>query len=370
MTETKKIKINLDKESYDIHIGANLSDEIPNIVSKLTSRNKIFLICDESLGSLILPQVKNSLSKAGFEIFVCFVKSGESSKSFEILEKTIAELLDNGIERSDTLIALGGGVIGDLAGFISSIIYRGINFIQIPTTLLAQVDSSVGGKTAINVKQGKNLVGSFFQPKAVITDVNYLSSLSDREIKCGISEIIKYGIIGDKSFFYWLKENISKLKKLDHECLIHAIEKSCQMKADIVQKDEKEKGERALLNLGHTFGHALEKHFTKDGVLLHGEAVAIGMAYAAKFSFNIGVLEQDECDMIIDLISDSGLPTSINDIKGEITKQEILNLMMYDKKRVNQKNTLILIKKIGESFINKNITDEEIIDFFDKESIQ
>ena len=212
MTETKKIKINLDKESYDIHIGTNLSDEIPNIVSKLTSRNKIFLICDESLGSLILPQVKNSLSKAGFEIFVCFVKSGESSKSFEILEKTIAELLDNGIERSDTLIALGGGVIGDLAGFASSIIYRGINFIQIPTTLLAQVDSSVGGKTAINVKQGKNLVGSFFQPKAVITDVNYLSSLSDREIKCGISEIIKYGIIGDRSFFYWLKENISKLK--------------------------------------------------------------------------------------------------------------------------------------------------------------
>ena len=351
MTKTKTITINLDKNSYDIHIGKNLANKIPNIISSFVEKNKIFLICDESLGSIILPEIKNSFIEAGFEVFVSFVQSGEKSKSFESLELTISELLDNGIERNDTVIAIGGGVIGDLAGFISSIIYRGINFIQVPTTLLAQVDSSVGGKTAINVKQGKNLIGSFYQPKAVITDVSFLSSLSEREIKCGLSEIIKYGVIGDRDFFNWLKENVNNLAKLNQDCLIYAIEKSCSMKANIVQKDEKEEGDRALLNFGHTFGHALEKHFTKNEVLLHGEAVAIGMAYASKFSSNIGALKQDECDEIINLISDIGLPISINDIKGEITIEEIINLMKFDKKRVNQKNTLILLNRIGEAFI-------------------
>ena len=370
MTKTKTIKINLDRNSYDIHIGENLASEIPNIISPFVKRNKIFLICDESLGSIILPEIKNSFIEAGFELFVSFVQSGENSKSFESLELTISELLDNGIERNDTVIAIGGGVIGDLAGFISSIIYRGINFIQVPTTLLAQVDSSVGGKTAINVKQGKNLIGSFYQPKAVITDVSFLSSLSEREIKCGLSEIIKYGVIGDRDFFNWLKENVDNLTKLNQDCLIYAIEKSCSMKANIVQKDEKEEGDRALLNFGHTFGHALEKHFTKNEALLHGEAVAIGMVYASKFSSNIGVLKKDECNEIINLISDIGLPISINDIKGEITKEEILNLMMFDKKRVNQKNTLILLNKIGEAFINNNVFDKEIIDFFNMENIQ
>ena len=370
MTKTKTITINLDKNSYDIHIGKNLANKIPIIISPFVEKNKIFLICDESLGSIILPEIKNSFIEAGFEVFVSFVQSGESSKSFESLELTISELLDSGIERNDTVIAIGGGVIGDLAGFISSIIYRGINFIQVPTTLLAQVDSSVGGKTAINVKQGKNLIGSFYQPKAVITDVSFLSSLSEREIKCGLSEIIKYGIIGDRGFFNWLKENVDNLTKLNQDCLIYAIEKSCSMKANIVQKDEKEKGDRALLNFGHTFGHALEKHFTKNEVLLHGEAVAIGMVYAAKFSSNIGALEKDECDEIINLISDIGLPISINDIKDEITKEEILNLMMFDKKRVNQKNTLILLNRIGTAFINNNISDKEIIDFFNMEKIQ
>ena len=370
MTKTKTIKINLDRNSYDIHIGENLANEMPNIISPFVKRKKIFIICDESLGSIILPEIKNSFIEAGYEIFVSYVKSGESSKSFESLELIISELLDNGIERNDTLIALGGGVIGDLAGFISSIIYRGVSFIQIPTTLLAQVDSSVGGKTAINVKQGKNLVGSFYQPKTVITDVSFLSSLSEREIKCGLAEIVKYGIIGDRDFFNWLKENIDNLTKLNQDCLIYAIEKSCSMKANIVQKDEKESGDRALLNFGHTFGHAFEKHFTKNEILLHGEAVAIGMVYATKFSTNIGALKKDECDEIINLISDIGLPISINDIKGEITKEEILNLMMFDKKRVNQKNTLILLNRVGEAFINNNISDKEIIDFFNMENIQ
>ena len=370
MTKTKTITINLNRNSYDIHIGENLANEIPNIISPFVKRNKIFIVCDESLGSIILPEIKNSFIESGFEVFVSFVQSGEKSKSFESLELTISELLDNGIERNDTIIAIGGGVIGDLAGFISSIIYRGINFIQVPTTLLAQVDSSVGGKTAINVKQGKNLIGSFYQPKAVITDVSFLSSLSEREIKCGLSEIIKYGVIGDRDFFYWLKENVDNLTKLNQDCLIYAIEKSCSMKANIVQKDEKEEGDRALLNFGHTFGHALEKHFTKNEVLLHGEAVAIGMSYASKFSSNIGVLNKNECEEIINLISDIGLPISINEIKGEITKEEILNLMMFDKKRVNQKNTLILLNRIGKAFINNNISDKEIIDFFNTENIQ
>ena len=370
MTKMKNINISLTNNSYDIHIGKDLSNEVPKLIAPFMNRRKIFIVCDENIGSIILPKIKQPLLEEGYEVFVTFIKANEDSKSFKILEKTISELLNNGIERNDTLIAVGGGVIGDLSGFISSIIYRGINFVQIPTTLLAQVDSSVGGKTAINVVQGKNLVGSFYQPKTVITDIDFLSSLTKREIKCGLSEIIKYGIICDKDFFYWLDENAKDLLMLNEECLIYAIKKSCLMKAHIVQKDERETGERAILNFGHTFGHALEKHFSETDYLLHGEAVSIGMAFAAKFSLNKGFLPKKEYKNIISLLSKLGLPISLNEIQGEITKSEILDLMVYDKKRMNSSNTLILINEIGKAFINKDISNEEIECFFDKENIK
>ena len=370
MIDMKIININLGNNSYNIHIGKDLSNEVPKIIAPFIKRQKIFVVCDKNLGSIILPKIKQSLLEEGYEVFVTFIEASEESKSFQILEKTISELLDNGIERNDTLVAIGGGVIGDLSGFISSIIYRGISFVQIPTTLLAQVDSSVGGKTAINVTQGKNLVGSFYQPKTVIADIDFLSSLNEREIKCGLSEIIKYGIICDKDFFYWLVENAKHLLMLDRECLIYAIEKSCLIKAHIVQIDEKETGERALLNFGHTFGHAFEKHFSTNGNLLHGEAVSIGMVFAAKFSLYRGFLSNRDYENIISLLSKLGLPISLNAIKGEITKKEILDLMLYDKKRTNNTNTLILINEIGNAFINKDISNEEIESFFDRESIK
>ena len=386
MTKMKNINISLTNNSYDIHIGKDLSNEVPKLIAPFMNRRKIFIVCDENIGSIILPKIKQPVfdinsSNTKLKIFNCPIAFSDHTPGYNVdiaalafgvnlLEKTISELLNNGIERNDTLIAVGGGVIGDLSGFISSIIYRGINFVQIPTTLLAQVDSSVGGKTAINVVQGKNLVGSFYQPKTVITDIDFLSSLTKREIKCGLSEIIKYGIICDKDFFYWLDENAKDLLMLNEECLIYAIKKSCLMKAHIVQKDERETGERALLNFGHTFGHALEKHFSETDYLLHGEAVSIGMAFAAKFSLNKGFLPKKEYKNIISLLSKLGLPISLNEIQGEITKSEILDLMVYDKKRMNSSNTLILINEIGKAFINKDISNEEIECFFDKENIK
>ena len=211
MREFRKVKVNLGEKSYHIHIGKNIVDLLPEIISPSVTRKKIFLVSDEAVGSTILPRVRKILEDAGFELSIILVPSGEKSKSFEQLQIILSELLDNNIERRDIVIALGGGVIGDLVGFASSILYRGINFIQIPTTLLAQVDSSIGGKTAINVKQGKNLVGSFHQPKIVVADVNFLSTLSLREVKAGFAEIIKYAVLGNRSFFDWLSENSKKL---------------------------------------------------------------------------------------------------------------------------------------------------------------
>ena len=238
-----------------------------NSIEKILSRPRVFIITDENVAGFILPKIKKIFEDGGIETKSIIIQSGEKSKSFESLEKLIRELLSYKIERQDTLIALGGGVIGDLVGFTSSIIYRGINFIQIPTTILSQVDSAVGGKTGINLEEGKNLVGSFHQPKAVITDVSFLKTLPKREIIAGYAEILKYSILGDKDFFNWLKVNQEEILNLNSNLVAEAIEKSCIMKAEIVEKDEKEKGKRALLNLGHTFGHALESKINKDGHL-------------------------------------------------------------------------------------------------------
>ena len=302
--------------------------------------------------------------------YIHYFKANELNKNMNSINKILEILLNKNFSRDDCLISIGGGITGDISGFAASLFKRGLKFINIPTTLLSQVDSSIGGKTGVNTKYGKNLVGSFYQPNLVISDTEFLKTLPKREIVCGYGEILKHSIIGNKKFYNFLNNHKNKILKLTSPFLEKAIHESCKIKKAVVQKDEKEKGLRKILNFGHTFGHALEKHFTKNEVLLHGEAVSIGMAYASKFSTNIGVLKKDECDEIINLISDIGLPISINDIKGEITKEEILNLMMFDKKRVNQKNTLILLNRIGEAFINNNISDKEIIDFFNMENIQ
>ena len=354
MTKMKNINISLTNNSYDIHIGKDLSNEVPKLIAPFMNRRKIFIVCDENIGSIILPKIKQPLLEEGYEVFVTFIKANEDSKSFKILEKTISELLNNGIERNDTLIAVGGGVIGDLSGFISSIIYRGINFVQIPTTLLAQVDSSVGGKTAINVVQGKNLVGSFYQPKTVITDIDFLSSLTKREIKCGLSEIIKYGIICDKDFFYWLDENAKDLLMLNEECLIYAIKKSCLMKAHIVQKDERETGERALLNFGHTFGHAYEATLNYSKKLNHGEGVLLGIFSAIKLSKQLKLLNNKDYKLVLNHLS----KLDFDNLRKFFKKKDlikIVNFMVTDKKNTTKKINFITLKKIGRVKINSQI---------------
>ena len=373
MREFRKVKVNLGEKSYHIHIGKNIVDLLPEIISPSVTRKKIFLVSDEAVGSTILPRVRKILEDAGFELSIILVPSGEKSKSFEQLQIILSELLDNNIERRDIVIALGGGVIGDLVGFASSILYRGINFIQIPTTLLAQVDSSIGGKTAINVKQGKNLVGSFHQPKIVVADVNFLSTLSLREVKAGFAEIIKYAVLGNRSFFDWLSENSKKLLKLDTESLIHAIETSCKMKAKIVKEDEYEQGKRVLLNLGHTFGHAFEKSVNTNGdgqSILHGEAIGIGICLAAKLSEDFEESNMEDSIAIEKLVADFGLPTNILDISKNLKISEVIKFMKHDKKRNDDKNTLILLKGIGRAFIHNDVKDEDLARFLNNQGLK
>ncbi|SUZ54443.1 uncharacterized protein METZ01_LOCUS7297 [marine metagenome] len=373
MREFRKVKVNLGEKSYHIHIGKNIVDLLPEIISPSVTRKKIFLVSDEAVGSTILPRVRKILEDAGFELSIILVPSGEKSKSFEQLQILLSELLDNNIERRDIVIALGGGVIGDLVGFASSILYRGINFIQIPTTLLAQVDSSIGGKTAINVKQGKNLVGSFHQPKIVVADVNFLSTLSLREVKAGFAEIIKYAVLGNRAFFDWLNENSKKLLKLDTESLIHAIETSCKMKAKIVKEDEYEQGKRVLLNLGHTFGHAFEKSVNTNGdgiSILHGEAIGIGICLAAKLSEDFEESNIEDSIAIEKLVTDFGLPTNILDISKNLKISEVIKFMKHDKKRSDDKNTLILLKGIGRAFIHNDVKDEDLARFLNNQGLK
>ena len=373
MREFRKVKVDLGDKSYHVHIGENIVDLLPEIISPFVTRKKIFLVSDAAVGSTILPRVRKILEDSGFELSVILVPSGEKSKSFEQLQILLSELLDNNIERRDIVIALGGGVMGDLVGFASSILYRGINFIQIPTTLLAQVDSSIGGKTAINVKQGKNLVGSFHQPKIVVADVNFLSTLSLREIKAGFAEVIKYAVLGDRSFFDWLSENSKKLLKLDTESLIHAIETSCKMKAKIVKEDEYEQGKRVLLNLGHTFGHAFEKSVNTNGEgqsILHGEAIGIGICLAAKLSEDFEESNIEDSIAIEKLVADFGLPTNILDISKNLKISEVIKFMKHDKKRSDDKNTLILLKGIGEAFIHNDVKDKDLARFLNNQGLK
>ena len=316
-----------------------------------------------------LPKIKKILEEEGIDTKTIIIPSGEKSKSFSGLESLIQELLIYKIERNDTLIALGGGVVGDLVGFASSIIYRGINFIQIPTTILSQVDSSVGGKTGINMMEGKNLVGSFHQPRAVISDVSLLRTLPKREIVAGYAEIIKYAILGDRDFFNWLKTNQEEILNLNNDFVVRAVEKSCLMKAKIVEEDEKENGKRAVLNLGHTFGHALEKKINSDGKgILHGEAIALGMCLASELSYKMELCSIESKEKIIEiatLITDSNL-NIISEGPNLIISQpkEVLDEM--DDWNQNQHGSTGLIDEVMKSDITEQVAEIETLEFVSK----
>jgi 3-dehydroquinate synthase len=306
--------------------------------------------------NLHLARLVKVLSEAGIETKTLSIAPGEGSKSWETLQTTVDWMLANKIERNDIVVALGGGVVGDLVGFAAAILRRGIRFIQCPTSLLAQVDSSVGGKTGINTPHGKNLVGSFYQPSKVISDISTLLTIKERDFLAGYGEVVKYGLLGDYDFYCWLEANFAKIKERETETLIKAVAHSCEMKAQIVINDEKEHGERALLNLGHTFCHALESATGYSDRMLHGEGVAIGCILAFDLSAKMKLTSQEDPIRIKKHFTEMGLMNSITDISGVLPDADhLVELMFQDKKVVNGKLNLILTKGIGNAFIARDI---------------
>ena len=371
MSETgfKKVNVNLPDSgspniSYDIHIGAGLLRSCAPFLSKLLTRPFVAIVTDEKVAQVHLENLTQTLDSAGISYVTKIMPPGEASKSFTGLETLVDWLLDNKVERQDMVIALGGGVIGDLTGFAASTLRRGVRFTQIPTTLLAQVDSSVGGKTGINVPQGKNLVGAFHQPSLVLADLDVLQTLPDREFRAGYAEIVKYAAICDRPFFDWLESNLDALKNRDSQALSYAIAKSCQTKADIVAQDEKEHGARALLNLGHTFAHAYENLTGYSDNLLHGEAVGLGMAQAARLSVDLGLCPETDAQALVNHLASVGLPISQTDVKGgPFEATNLVNAMAQDKKVSQGVMTFILMKAIGKAFITNDVSAKQITTF-------
>lgn len=359
------VRVELGSRGYDILIGENLIARAGELIAPVLPQPRVVVITDSTVAPLHLPALVGSLSKQGINNTVITVPAGESSKSFAMLERVLDQLLAEKPERKTTLIALGGGVIGDLAGFAASILLRGVPFIQIPTTLLAQVDSSVGGKTGINSRHGKNLVGAFYQPLMVLADVGALATLPPRQRRAGYGEIIKYGLINDPDFFGWLEQNGQDVLDGDIAAISHAVRISCQHKASIVAQDEREGGKRALLNLGHTFGHALEAETGFSDTLLHGEAVAIGMVQAFQLSAAKGLCPQSDVARIIAHCEATGLPHSATAIRPDWDINALIGHFGQDKKVADGKLTFILARGIGQSFISQDVTRAELVNLLE-----
>ena len=360
--QLKTIHVDLLERGYDIHIGTGLLSQAGTLLAPLLSRPRAAIVADAALSQSHHQTLSQALADENIEVATYIVPSGEASKSFAQLEDLCTWLLDQKLARGDLIIALGGGVIGDLTGFAASILKRGTRFAQIPTTLLAQVDSSVGGKTGINTAHGKNLIGAFHQPSIVLADVDVLATLSDRDYRAGYAEIIKYGVLGDASFFSWLETENQSILGHDTAALMHAIAQSCTMKADIVKRDERETGERALLNLGHTFAHAFEAHAGYDGKLLHGEAVALGMVLAVTYSARLGLCSDDAAQRVSSLIAQAGLPTQISEI-GTYHAADLIDAMAQDKKVVDGQLRLVLTRDIGQAFVAEHIDTSDLFAF-------
>lgn len=340
------LPVDLGQRSYQIHIGDQLLQN-KSLFNKYIDDKKVVVISNATIKSLYWDSFKDTFKT---EPHLILLPDGEAYKNLDTLNLIFTELLEHFYDRKTILIALGGGIIGDITGFAAACYQRGIEFIQVPTTLLAQVDSSVGGKTAVNHPLGKNMIGAFYQPKAVITDIDTLSSLPAKELSAGLAEIIKTALLDDKAFFTWLENNMQDLVALDKEALIYAIKRSCEIKADIVARDETEQSVRALLNLGHTFGHAIET-FTEYKQYLHGECVGIGMVMAAEFSHLLGNINQEDVSRIIAVIKSAKLP--IRPPK-EMTAEIFIELMLRDKKTFNSSIRLVLFKNLGTAYITSD----------------
>ncbi|RDH81659.1 MAG: 3-dehydroquinate synthase [endosymbiont of Galathealinum brachiosum] len=344
------LKVNLGERSYPICIGENLLDQ-GELLTQHIPGNSALIVSDETVAPLYMDKVENALSNFRHKTLV--LPDGEEHKNLNVLNTIYDSLLENKLDRNTTLIALGGGVIGDITGFAAATYQRGVHLIQIPTTLLSQVDSSVGGKTAVNHPLGKNMIGAFYQPKAVIADTSTLDTLEQRQLCSGIAEVIKYGLIRDTAFLEWLESNIDKLLDRDPEALAYAIERSCRNKAEVVAADERESGQRALLNLGHTFGHAIETGMGY-GAWLHGEAVASGMVMAARLSNKLGWITESDVDRVINIIERANLPVKAPE---QMSSDKFVDLMSLDKKVSDGVLNLVLYKSLGKAVISKDYTD-------------
>lgn len=350
-----QVNVELDTRGYPILIGAGLLAE-PTSYHPLKTGDKVMIVSNPTIAPHYLATVQHTLEKLGCLVDSVLIPDGEQHKNLDSLDLIFTALLEKNHNRDTTLVALGGGVIGDIAGFAAASYQRGIRFIQIPTTLLAQVDSSVGGKTGVNHPLGKNMIGAFKQPVSVIVDTDTLKTLPKREVSAGLAEVIKYGAIFDIRFFEWLEAHIDDLVSLDQNALEYCIQRCCQLKADVVARDETEKGDRALLNLGHTFGHAIEAHLGY-GNWLHGEAVAVGMLEAAALSEILGDLGHADVARLEKLIARAVLPTVSPDV---MQPADYLPYMWRDKKVLGGKLRLILLKKLGEAYIYADATDSQV----------
>lgn len=352
MIET--LNVALGERSYPIHIGTGVL-ACPELILPHIKQDKVVVVTNTTVAPLYLDLLRSTLEKGGISILPVVLPDGEQFKTWETLNLIFDALLGARCERGTTLIALGGGVIGDMGGFAAACYQRGMPFIQVPTTLLSQVDSSVGGKTAINHPLGKNMIGAFYQPKLVLADISTLDTLPDRELKAGLAEVIKYGLIRDPDFYVWLEENIEKLLARDKSALSYAVHQSCANKAEVVAADEKESGERALLNLGHTFGHAIETGMGY-GEWLHGEAIAAGTLIAAELSHRMGWLDANAVGRIERIFVRAGLPV----IGPALGVARYLELMSHDKKVQDGKLRLVLLQEIGKAVLSDQATVAQI----------
>ena len=355
MDKVQTVPVDIAGRPYDIHVGANLVAQAGAYLAPL-AKGVVPVVTDSHVAPLHLDKVAESLRSAGLMPVPMIFPAGESSKGFAELERLCGRLLESGVGRDGLVVALGGGVVGDLTGFAAGILKRGISFVQIPTTLLAQVDSSVGGKTAINTAQGKNLVGLFHQPRLVLIDTSLLETLPARQMRAGYAEVVKYGALGDAGFFDWLEEHGAKGLAGDVAALTRMVTHACRMKAAIVARDEFETGERALLNLGHTFGHALEAELGYSDRLLHGEGVAIGMVQAFRLSAALGLCDPKDVARLVTHLRIVGLPTDPRDLPGfSPSPDALLAHMAHDKKVHDGKLTFILANGLGKALISRDV---------------
>jgi 3-dehydroquinate synthase len=360
----RTLPVDLGDRSYEVLVGPGLLARAGELIRPLLKRPRTAIVSDETVWGLHGAALTAALATAGITAHPVVVPPGEQTKSWQGLADVSERLLALELDRGDVIIAFGGGVVGDLAGFAAAIYKRGIGFVQIPTTLLAQVDSSVGGKTAIDVAAGKNLVGAFHQPRLVLADLDVLATLPEREMRAGYAEVIKYGLLGDFSFFEWLEANGPKVLAREPAALTHAVARSVEMKAEIVAEDETEQGRRALLNLGHTFGHALEAETGYGAALLHGEAVAAGQALAFRFSATQGLCDAQDAGRAGAAIVAAGLPARLADVAGHpFDAERLVRHMAQDKKAEGGKLTFILARGLGQAFTAKDVAADAVRNF-------